>query len=553
MINVNSILHKENRIPSILVMNSMIFFLLFIFDYTRKESFGDRKSIGTISYLKNRVLRKFDSSVVWNSLEVKSPVSNKDTIKTGASSDVVIRLTDGTEIHADENTLLVLDYSGFKPVLDFSEGSIKIQKSKDQSLFSSNLTIKSNDKKIEIGKSDIKIEKAKNEPLSVFVEKGSAKITQDGKTESIESGTKANFKGKGFDIQKNVIDLKTPSDQFKISPLTQTANVDFAWKKSANSESKIEVSKHSSFSSLVYEMPTTENQMKIPLQEGTYYWRVSILDEKTRKRNYSETRKIVIDSDKLIEPFSPTNDSNLTVSDTSSGVNFHWKEKNYKEGYFIAISQSPDFKGNVTSYESETNNFTLPSLPPGKYYWKVLPKSSRPTVETPGKIYQFNVESKSESKPPKLNQPSNDSMFSKSESGNLFFDWDPNGFKAGEFQFQVGKDNAFKEIIVNRKLDETSYLMQENISPGKYYWRVKSIGRDGKQSGYSKSFKFEIAAIEKRKIAKALVKKAKDEAEPEKIERDRYSPSRRREKESHKQQDKRIEKEERDFQEFLKL
>ncbi|MBP9165265.1 MAG: iron dicitrate transport regulator FecR, partial [Leptospiraceae bacterium] len=65
-----------------LLLNSILFSVLLYLDLNEKAGIGNNPLIGEVTFKEKTVHRKLDSSVVWDQVENKSPVANKDTIRT---------------------------------------------------------------------------------------------------------------------------------------------------------------------------------------------------------------------------------------------------------------------------------------------------------------------------------------------------------------------------------------------------------------------------------------------------------------------------------------
>lgn len=492
----NLLFSKENRIPAILVFNAVIFSLLFTFDYRRKENFGARKAIGNIIFKKNSVQRKFDNRIIWSTLDLNSPISNKDSIKTEALADAIIRLADGTEIHIDENTMIFLDYSGFNPVINFKEGSIKVKKSADKSFFSSNIVIQSGEQKVEIGKSDVNLKKTK-EDLDVFVEKRKATVTAGNNSQKIDEGMAANLNQGEIKSKKVFLSLNYPPDKIRIIESGETADVDFSWSGSEKGDLFLEISRNSTFSSIFMRPRALGDKLKLSIPEGTYYWRIS--SKVSGKDEHSETRKLIVVTDSAIKVFSPRNKENFIYRENLPSIDFHWNKRYLSSGYSLSISRSPDFKEKTESHETISSSMTISNLGEGTYYWKVVSKSELSDIPVRNSsVFQFVVLKNKQVSPVILQKPENESKFAlRPES--IIFEWE--ALDSKEFQIQISQLPDFKNLVFDSKISQSTLHYKNALNEGVYYWRVKNLEKGG---DFSKVFRFTIPETQKRDSSKAV-------------------------------------------------
>jgi len=85
-----------------------IFSLLFYLDFTSHSAIGQERIVGLIAFKKQVAQRKYSDQVVWDEIEQTAPVYNNDSIRTADNSEAVVRLSDGSEITINENSMIQL-------------------------------------------------------------------------------------------------------------------------------------------------------------------------------------------------------------------------------------------------------------------------------------------------------------------------------------------------------------------------------------------------------------------------------------------------------------
>ncbi|WP_411824750.1 FecR domain-containing protein [Leptospira sp. 'Mane'] len=489
---------RDLRILTLLILIAVVFTGLFYYDLNKKIDIGDREVIGTIHFKNNIVQRKLEDQVVWERLENNSPLTNKDTIRSEAFSDALIRLNDGTEINIDENSMFNLDLTGEKPSLEFSQGSLQVKKGSSKE---SNIVIKSQGSEIDVTSGDVKIEKAGQKDLSLFVEKGSSKLKHNGKEIDVESGRKAELvEGSEVTVKKIPVRLVSPVSQKLFLIEGNDANVGFEWKLDPGfSESLVEVSRSPQFKLPLIESKVSSNKFAASLKEGTYYWRVKTKDPKTSKWESSDTGKFFVAKDEPLRLDSPSNASEYRFVTNPPLVGFSWTKLNTARSYKFEISDSSQFSNILKSLETEATTISLDDLKEGTYHWRVTAHSSFPGSPDKKTSPHSLIIKKDDSYPaPTIIRPSNGSEISLDEiqKGQAIMIWEGNA-ELVKYKLEISKDIKFSSTNLSK--ETASNFFQPNwkeFSPGTYYTRVKGFASDGKEGTSSPVSKFSI--VEKK-------------------------------------------------------
>ncbi|MCE9499391.1 MAG: FecR family protein [Leptospira sp.] len=154
---------------------------------TQIAKFGDNPVIGELTFKKYKAQRKFDSQVVWDEINAKTLITNRDTIRTGDLSDAVLTLKDGTKIELQENSMVYLDFSDKDININFAYGTISANRGEGLKSDGSVMNIKSGEMAVQVSSAggDLKLTKTSDEAVKVQVEKGEAKVLQEGGGEKI--------------------------------------------------------------------------------------------------------------------------------------------------------------------------------------------------------------------------------------------------------------------------------------------------------------------------------------------------------------------------------
>ncbi|TGM01577.1 FecR domain-containing protein [Leptospira jelokensis] len=490
-------LDKRDSFVLIGLTSIAIFFsVLFYLDLNRKIDIGDREVVGTIFFKNNIVQRKFEDEVIWEKLENNSPLINKDTIRSEAFSDAIIRLKDGTEINIDENSMFNLDLTGDEPNLEFSEGSLEVKKNDSNA---NQIKITSSGNEINVDSGNVKIEKAKDQELSLFVEKGKTTVKQNGKTVSVDQGKKAEFKSSGIEIKKIPIVLLTPASQKLFYTDPTEALVNFTWKVESGYESPIlEISRSPNFQMTFFSEPINGNQTNVSLKEGTFYWRVKVKNKSGTET--SETNKLFVSK---LEPFlaeSPNPGTVIPFVQTYPLVTISWSKLTTANSYQLLLSDSNQFQNPIKRIETSANQISLDDLKEGTYYWKVIAKSSFPdTKDRETKVYSFAIKKGNQVPAPKWQRPMPDSEISLDDikQNQAILIWEGNA-EIHSYTVLIAKDTKFNNPIVN--VDTTTNYLVPNwngLGLGTFFAKIIGKTKEGKETESSQTLSFSV--IDKKK------------------------------------------------------
>jgi hypothetical protein len=169
------------------------------------------------------------------------------------------------------------------------------------------------------------------------------------------------FRGKFFSSPGKpvFVELETPTAVARITPSQSSKEpVDF----------KVKINPDSSSTFIVY-----TGQAEIEAQGQ----KISL---SSRQKTYVGVAKAPIgplDLSAPIELFYPADEKTFLYSKLPPAIAFSWRKSPAADGYFLEISKSPQFEGNVLEAPTLENNFTLGNLQAGSYYWRVSSLAGR--------------------------------------------------------------------------------------------------------------------------------------------------------------------------------
>lgn len=351
----------------------MLFASLFYFDLHKNINIGSFESIGTVSFKINSIQRKFDSAVVWHSIQSESPLKNKDTIKTYPESDAIIKLNDGTEIQVDENTMIYLDVTGKSPNINFEGGSIQINNSKAKNP-NQELTVKTKNQTIKFAGSDAKIDSSGNGGnINISLDKGSAVIEGKGETKSLKPNEIATLGESGVTTRMAPYALIEPVNQKKFMTINSSTSINFVWGATGgNTNTTFELSRLKDFKRVDTRLQNVTSA-NLNLSPGTYYWRVSGKNP-SGVIEYSESRKFILIKESGLQLYSPSAGANIPISAGNPNITFAWTPSETVNAYTVELASNSSFSPILKTIPVATNTIRFNNLGEGAYFWRVRTK-----------------------------------------------------------------------------------------------------------------------------------------------------------------------------------
>ncbi len=492
---------KDLRVIGFVILIILTFSYLFYYDMNKRIDFGDRKVIGNIYFKNNVVQRKLDDQVVWERMDNGSPLTNKDTIRSEAFSDALIRLADGTEINIDENSMFNLDLTGDKPSLEFSGGSLQVKKGTSKE---SSIVIKSQGNEIDVQSGGLKLEKSANKKdLNVFVESGSTKIKKGGKEVEVESGKKAEIaEGKEIAVTRVPIRLLTPESQalFLVEPGQGSAKVPFSWTLDNGFENPvIEVSRSPQFKSNVIEQKVNGDSFTGSLTDGTFYWRIKATESATNKVEKSGEGKFFIQKEEAFRTDSPAMGLQYKYVNTPPLIGFVWTKLGTARGYLFELADNQSFSSPIKKLDTGANTISFDDLKEGSYFWRVTAFSAFPGAENKiSTTMAFSIKKENTYPAPNLIRPANGSEISleEIEKGQATIIWESNP-EFSKYKYEISRDAKFGSSLVSKELPGNFVTPNwKELGQGVFFLRLKGYANDGREGEYSIASKFTI--VEKK-------------------------------------------------------
>ncbi|MBL0125813.1 MAG: FecR domain-containing protein [Betaproteobacteria bacterium] len=162
-------------------------------------------------------------------------------------------------------------------------------------------------------------------------------------------------------------------------------------------------------------------------------------------------------------------------------VEFSWATSTDAATYRFQIARDPAFTTLVADEKSvRGSSFALAAkLNPGDYFWRAASIRADGDAGPFGDVQSFTLKPI----PAAPNPP-------KEEGGRVGFSW--GGESGQKFDFQLARDIAFKDLVMERRLDKPEITIEKPSAAGIYYMRYRAIDPDGFIAPFSSAQSFEV-------------------------------------------------------------
>lgn len=249
------------------------------------------------------------------------------------------------------------------------------------------------------------------------------------------------------------------------------------------------VSKTPDFKEIVVKKASTEPKIIVPLEIGTYFYKVRAVDKDKTPGYWSEPMKFSVD------PYPPElklpkNDVEYGYFEVPPQIDFEWKAVEDGPEYEVYVYKTTGKK----AFEGKTKDTKLSvnSLEEGEYMWKVR-TIYKDIFESPyGEPRRFNIE-KRELQKPVLIKPDNDADAPAYQPIQLEWQRDPVArFTDVSLKYLSDEDGSEKNLEVPKNLDSADSYLLDFAEPGVYTWSVKTKEGENTPGLTSEEAKFKV-------------------------------------------------------------
>jgi len=403
-----------------------------------KAQTKNEKPIATITFKYKTAQRKFLDDLIWDRLRQESPVYEGDTIRTAPLSEATIYFNDGNIMDLQENTMARLSLKSDGLEVDFEGGQIALKTNSQ----ASNVKLKTGNSFVDVqAGSSVALNNQNGENFSVQVQNGNATLINESGEVALEEGKTTQFTETGS-VTKASLSVTIPTTNQKFMNFTtEKYNVPFSWQADGQTVS-IQISQEKDFETITYAtVLSNTSQTEVPLDSGTYYWRVSTEDE-------TLSGKFIIVYCPPPSIISPKLTTSIIYRRKTPSIHFAWTEVERATSYELNISKSADMSNPIITQRSSTTSSNINTLEEGTYYFTVTPfyMINNIGLAQPSQVQEFKVSRTAQLSSPSLLIPQ------------------ANGLVSTQIPIQ-GQEATYKPVNFSWKIDEEAESYTINIWP----------------------------------------------------------------------------------------
>ena len=502
------------------------------FDFFQKNKTSNKNSIGKIQIVKSDARLKNSKQFFWADAKRNDVINLGDSIFVGDQSSVQIIFNDGSKMIIAANSLIKFNSENKKLKLSLQYGSVKTEKTSDQLVLDDcgkSIDLEGKNASLEIGKTtdcgDLKVNIAKGDVKvnnSDFNLKKSAnmliksssmaqlkelpkvnetilklediapKIEIDQLSESTENkktALPAEIEKTIKETEQKIIEApmlppKLVSNEI-IHTVGQNQSAKVNWHPATNAQKYIvEYTDDPNFN----DYKTTETfQTEFDFGDITdpvYYRLKSISRLNNISKEYSTIGKVNINFPKIAIKDPPLKDLYIATSNSDPGVEkkftVNFSSVPTADKYLIELGPNNDFTKSL-KFQSRSPSSIIKVPAPGKYGYRVKAFDSKNRMisssDKMGSISYARVyDLPAPTTPPE--QKSQIYYFQKGIGKFIWIRWSAAKYKNAKYEVYISKDIDFKNIVKKYSTNNTKYLIQEELTKGKYFWKIRYFTND---------------------------------------------------------------------------
>lgn len=441
---------------------------------------------GIVTFVKGEALLKKNQDNEWIKLKQGDLIKQGDSIKTEMASTLEITFEDKSVLFMRPNTLLTIDTSQKKGVFAIIN-NINLKTGKT---ISNIKKATGTETRYEVTTpSAIAAARGTDFRISVDEMLSTRAEVLDGKVMVFASGKTVEVKeGEGTFIEKGTppvtpVRLLEPPGLMDIKPVYKDIPLVFRFTYKEGTKSiRAYLTKDKEGKDILHEtVIKPEETFSIPsLEDGSYYLISYAIDALGLEGYKSEPVFIKFRANPL-PPIIQLKDEEGEFIGRSA--EFKWLSVKDAVRYHIQIARDVGFKNIVDEIKDYKNTTYITGvLDYGEYYFRVCSVAGDDYEGGWSNVIKFRLIPPPPSPP--IEKP-------KVDKESIFLKWKDLG-DGITYHFQMAKDEAFKEIIHDTKLEKSEITLKKPKDPGVYHVRTSSIDKKGREGNFSTPQSFEI-------------------------------------------------------------
>ncbi len=492
---------RDVAVTAIVCVLSSILIYLYLDERGRSTVKSGERALGTIVFKKRNATRRVRSGLVWERMRNDSPIYEADTLRTADLSEATLRFDDGIDLDMYENSMITLEFRGRERTLEFFGGNIAISSGAgaggsgpaalaEPGTAAAGYKIVSGGKTIEFAEDSSAVLSRAGDSLSVEVSAGEVDVKgADGTVETVDRTATLEVDlatGTTQSVRRAVLPLFPAQNARLLFEGSGPAPISFSWE--AEGETVLEVSQNADFGSIAATETAREAGRSIPLESGSWYWRVRAADG-----TVSAPRRFAVYVEEPPRPILPASGAEAWFRTKPPAIRFSWTRMETATAYLFEVAEDKDFTKPVRRDRTHLESITVNDLAEGTWYWRVTPLYAMSLLGEPPQreTRTVVVRRRPEMAAPTAVVPVANSLYLVQEAAGqgMGFSWLPQG-EAVEYETCVSRTPDMGDAVIRRAssrpwLTLTGSEAAPLASPEVWYWAVRWKDQEGAFSPYS--------------------------------------------------------------------
>jgi hypothetical protein len=470
------------------VIGILFFLNLFRIDLFRTLT-RQAEPVGTITFKYKAAQRRFSDRVIWDRLKMESSVYDGDLIRTAELSEATVTFMKGSVISLAENSLIRIHEDDGSLRIDINDGGLSADAA------DSGLVLVSGGSLITVETGGVVKAGVEDGDLTLRVMGGSASFTGSGVTGSASAGETFALGESGPRALREAAALfPLPQARF-LNPGPGKFAVPFRWNRlnlDPEETTRLEIAGDRSFFGIVYSGDFTGDTAVVDLPDGSYFWRVSLVDGEGPSSNTLPFKVLPASAPVLI---SPAEGYRYQFRTKRPSVRFHWTAIDEAAFYVLEAADNPEMINPALSQEVRGTSLSVSTLEPGTWYWRARPVFSAvfQGAAAEGPPASFSITQSGDLKPPEPQIPRDQGVVNAAASGgDVHFSWRP-GAEARSYRIRISANQDLGDPVADETVGDNFYVHragQKALTPGQYYWAVSQTDTEGNDSAFSPAYSF---------------------------------------------------------------
>lgn len=355
----------------------------------------NEKPLAYVGPVIDDIQRRPAARLLWQSVNQGEPLFNGEAIRTSQKGEVRIQFAESDRyLDLEPESLIVIKQSSGEIALDLMEGSLFVNAAAKQAGSASEpgIVLNSANGKVDLSRASAALTKTKGQDLKLQVIEGKAAIQRkDGQTQELSTGSTGSLSASGekFDISTIKIVSPLANQTFYKNP-DSPEPIYFKW-TGFPKQSEVSLWAGNQRKNLKLLKSSTSDELEVPLPFGKNYWKL-VASQNGQPVAETSIYRIEVMPRPLPTVTSPIADATFETMEDSFPIIFKWqKSETVQSVRFQVWQKTTEGRPLFEQKFAAEDTFTLPSLNPDQYFWRLSAfylDSDRP-VE--GKIQKFTI------------------------------------------------------------------------------------------------------------------------------------------------------------------